>query len=161
MHLPSKRFSARDFLSVIERVDEVLPVQLDGLVKADPADAEVVLFDGSGTCTKWIRLPLSIIESIEPTGRFECGDHSHTIARLMLAMPSAPEAAAFAALAGFFREAALNSIVQNENVVSRLQVEAPDNGSGTGVTETCEQKCDRLHPGWCNALLRWACKNQC
>lgn len=161
MHLPSKRFSGRDFLSVIERVEEVLPVQLDGLVKADPEDAEVVLFDGSGTCTKWIRLPLSIIESIEPTGRFECGDHSHTVARVMLAAPAAPEAAAFAALAGFFREAALNAVVQHETVRARWQTEAPDGGTGGGLTETCSEACERRYPGWCNALLRWACQAQC
>lgn len=154
-----KRFAARDFLSVIDRIEEATPLVLEGLAKADPDDAEFLLFEPSGTCKRWLKLPLSIIESIESIGRYDCGDHSHPLVRLVFAAPTTPEAAAYAALAGYIEELAqMIARSSARPAVQRLQAE-PGVVDDAGIVETCEQKCRRLHPD--NWLLRKACEFWC
>lgn len=151
-----KRFAPRDFLSIIDSVEEAVPFAIEGLAKADPDDPNVVLFEPTKTCNRWLRLPLSIVESIEPISRYQCGDHSHPVVRLVFSPPTTPEAAAFAALAGYLEE--MVSVLATR-AGARLETLPPDGGDAGAFPTACWEECDRKHPNdW---RQRWVCKLFC
>lgn len=63
-------------------------VTLYGPVKADEHDRSVLLFSTSTSCDQWVRIPVSLISSIQHGGNVSCKDHRHPFVRIMLTEPN-------------------------------------------------------------------------
>lgn len=73
-------------------------ISLIGTVKSNPETDRVLTFSPGMTCSKWIPIPSSLIESVEPLGKIPCVDHEHDLVRLTLKEPMTPEVKALSAL---------------------------------------------------------------
>jgi hypothetical protein len=97
-------YDPRQFLDLLSRGSLVEPaaVTVYGPVKADPDDAQSLLLAFSRPCDRWVRVPLSLIASVNYARNVTCGDHEHPFVRLSLRHPEPEnaEALAFAQLYG-------------------------------------------------------------
>jgi hypothetical protein len=62
------------------------------------------------SCTTWIRLPLDMIEKVQPLGKRSCKDHHHDYVVLHFKQPRNTEAAIFAELLYHARNAFVNNL---------------------------------------------------
>jgi len=76
-----------------------------GLVKAGD-EPDQLMFAHRGSCSRWVSIPVSQVESVHHLGWTRCGDHQHALARVALKSPKKPEAATFAALASLHHDTA-------------------------------------------------------
>src|SRR5215207_1153705 len=65
-----------------------LNLTIYGPVKVDENDSSVLLFSVSTTCDQWVRIPVSLIGSIQHGGSVRCKDHEHAFVRIVLTEPN-------------------------------------------------------------------------
>lgn len=82
-------YEPRQFLDLLSKDGLVEPsvVTVYGPVAADPDDAQSLLFAFSRPCDRWLRVPLSLIVSVNYARNVTCGDHEHPFVRLALRRP--------------------------------------------------------------------------
>ncbi|MGE5290146.1 MAG: hypothetical protein ACM3ML_23765 [Micromonosporaceae bacterium] len=71
-----------------------LNLTIYGPVKADENDGSVLLFSMSASCDQWMRIPVSLISSIQHGGSVSCKDHRHPFVRVVLTEPSKEDVSA-------------------------------------------------------------------
>lgn len=80
-----------EFVSLLasNQLDELpLSVAVYGPVKAAENDSSALLFSMSTSCDQWIRIPVSLISSIQHGGSVSCKDHRHPFVKIVLTEPS-------------------------------------------------------------------------
>jgi hypothetical protein len=65
-----------------------LNLTIYGPVKADENDSSMLLFSTSTSCDQWVRIPVSLIRSIQHGGSVRCKDHEHAFVRIVLSEPN-------------------------------------------------------------------------
>lgn len=85
----AKTLGAKELLSKLS--DRALGMSFVGMVDSLDDDDGVVLFTGSDSCKKWIRVPVELIDSLIFLQTVPCGAHSHILARLTLKAPKSEE----------------------------------------------------------------------
>jgi len=89
-------YAPRQFLDLLSTNSLVEPAVLTvyGPVTSDPDDAQALLFAFSRPCDRWLRVPLSLIASVNYARNVTCGDHEHPFVRLALRRPQPDNAEA-------------------------------------------------------------------
>jgi hypothetical protein len=89
-------YEPREFLDLLSKDSLVEPAVFTvyGPVKADPDDAQSLLLAFSRPCDRWLRVPLSLIVSVNYARDVSCGDHEHPFVRLALRRPHSDNAEA-------------------------------------------------------------------
>lgn len=80
-----------EFVSLLasNQLDELpLNVTVYGPAKADENDRSALLVSMSTSCDQWIRIPVSLISSVQHGGSVSCKDHRHPFVRIVLTEPS-------------------------------------------------------------------------
>jgi len=68
------------------------------MVKAADDDAQAIDFSPTSSCEAWIRVPLTLIESVEHIGTARCKDHKHNEVIITFKTPTSDEGRVFGAL---------------------------------------------------------------
>lgn len=73
----------------------ILGPSAEGFVRKtdDPA-----VFEFSPRCNTWVKVPLKMIDKVQPLGKRQCLDHLHDYVILYFKQPDSPEAVVFAEL---------------------------------------------------------------
>jgi hypothetical protein len=102
-------FSAADFVAKL-RAGEFAsaPLTTTGLVKLSEDDGDALLFAHANDCSNWVKIPVSLLESVEFLRTMPCKDHSHPLVTLLFRAPQSAEAQTFAAIAKLISAASLN-----------------------------------------------------
>lgn len=77
-----------------------------GIVKPAAGDPDVLMFARGMDCSRWVEIPVSMIERVEKLHTVVCGDHTHQLVHLFLNRPRSAEGRAFGALAQLHRSPA-------------------------------------------------------
>jgi hypothetical protein len=97
-----RRYSPTEFLEIISSQPDLVPVQfpisVEGFVQPHREDASSLSFSPGADCSRWITVPIAIVEYIEHLGTRTCKDHSHPQIRLHLAKPTDPVSNMYAQL---------------------------------------------------------------
>jgi hypothetical protein len=91
-----RTYEPAEFISLLasNQLDEPIHLTVYGLVKADENDSSVLLFSISASCEQWIRIPVSLISSVQHGGNVSCKDHQHPLVRIVLAEPNKDDVSA-------------------------------------------------------------------
>jgi hypothetical protein len=71
-----------------------LDLTIYGPVKADENDNSVLLFSVSTSCDQWVRIPVSLIRSIQHGGSVRCKDDEYAFVRIELTEPNEEDVSA-------------------------------------------------------------------
>jgi hypothetical protein len=98
----AQSYSPDDFFEALDRGELARPsITLEGLIKPDKDDSNIVQFSMESGCATWYAIPKSIIRNITMIEMRSCKDHQHPYVTLQLASSSEnAEAIAFLSLLG-------------------------------------------------------------
>ncbi|MEV6408819.1 hypothetical protein AB0M58_38775 [Streptomyces bobili] len=92
MQTNSEAYSPQEFFQRLTRNELGSTVALAGLINESESDDQYASFVVGTECTDWRRIPLSLIDSIQPVRTISCNDHTHPLVKLRLKEPTSDEA---------------------------------------------------------------------
>ena len=84
-----KTYSPADFLTAMEKDELQGGGSLVGMVKA-AHDDKALMFSVGRSCTKWTKIPLEYLDTVEYLYTAPCKDHEHPVVRLFFKGQSGP-----------------------------------------------------------------------
>ncbi|TWT49006.1 hypothetical protein KOR42_39220 [Thalassoglobus neptunius] len=153
-----------------ELAEQARTVVLSGLAMVDESERGFIDFNPSQRCDdEWIRLPVSLIQNIEPLGTVSCRDHKHERVRVALKRPESAESAIFYDLLSLTREtsSAFPSLPGDEENYGIEQISGPatkvlvrcDRTGRTSSGIACGQDRGALYLAWERAARNAGCED--
>ena len=120
-----RTYEPAEFVSMLasNELDEPMDLTLYGLVKANENESSALLFSISASCEQWIRIPVSLISSIQHLRNVSCKDHQHPLARIVLAEPDEGDVSAVLFMR-LFTQAKAEAAAARMKASSRFRMQA-------------------------------------
>jgi hypothetical protein len=83
----STTYIPADFLKAISSGKLQSSIRIQGMVKVEEKEKNILYFSPQSNCSRWIKIPLQLIENIEHIANITCKDHQHPFVAMTLKRP--------------------------------------------------------------------------